>query len=171
MLTQNGDEKSIMKMKSELTCHVPDVLSKEEIFSCLCVIKEGEAVNFKSAENELPQAMVVAIQRVGREIVGVGVIKRRRTEYATDIAVKSGFSFDHTMHELGYVAVKKSHRGNQYSHKITEKLLSSFQSRPIFATTSNPRMKETLRKEGFLQQGKEWKGRTGNLLSLWIINE
>jgi len=37
----------------------------------------------------------------------------------------------------------------------------------LFATTSNLRMKKTLRRAGFVQEGQEWKG-TNSQLSLWI---
>ena len=72
-----------------------------------------------------------------------------------------------TARELDYVAVMKSYRGNGVSHEIIAKLLSNFQSRPIFATTSNDAMKNTLSRAGFVQQGTEWQGTNGQL-SLWI---
>lgn len=135
---------------------------------CLSVIKEGDAVNLKSAERELPLAMVIAVKHDGKDIVSVGAIKRERPGYAAQKAKDSGFPFDENIHELGYVAVRKSHQGQGLSHIITAKLLSAFKNRPIFATTSCDRMKGTLKKAGFVQQGKEWKGTKENLLSLWI---
>lgn len=158
----------IKNMNSDVIPYSPDVLSKEEIQACLSVIEEGCAVNLKSAARELPLAMVVAIKRKGQDIVGVGAIKRKRPDYASKIAKRSGFSFDENSHELGYVAVKKSHQGQGLSHEITAKLLCTFQGRPIFATTSHERMKRTLKRADFIRQGKEWQGKKGKLLSLWI---
>jgi hypothetical protein len=155
-------------MSSDVMSYSPNVLSKEEIQACLSVIKEGDAVNLKFAEKELPQAVVVAVKREGQNLVGVGAIKRKRPDYSSKIAKNSGFSFDQNMHELGYVAVKKSHQRQGLSHQITAKLLSTFQGRPIFATTSHEGMKRTLKTAGFIRQGTEWQGKTGNLLSLWI---
>lgn len=134
---------------------------------CLSVIGEGDAVNLKSAQRELPLATVV-VKRDSQDIVAVGAIKRQRPEYASTISVKSGFSFDKNIHELGYVAVRESHRGRGMSHEISAKLLSEFKSRPLFATTSHDGMKRNLQKAGFVQRGKEWTGTKGNLLSLWI---
>jgi hypothetical protein len=79
-----------------------------------------------------------------------------------------GFPFDTGIHELGYVAVKESYWNRGLSYKIAAKLLSEFGNRPLFATTSNPYMKRTLEKLGFIQRGNEWRGKDGNLLSLWI---
>jgi predicted GNAT family N-acyltransferase len=155
-------------MKREIECCPPTDLSKEEIQACLSVVKEGDAVNLKSATSELPQAMMIAFRREGQNIVAVGVIKQKRPYYASTVAKTSGFVFDENIHELGYVAVTKTHRNRKLSHKITAELLSSFQSRPIFATTSEEAMKKVLEKAAFVKQGKEWQWKKGNRLSLWI---
>jgi len=145
----------------------PGALSKEEIRQCLSVIEDGCAVDPEWAAAEFPLAMVVAIARKGQDIVGVGAIKRKRPQYASTIAQSSGFSFNTNSHELGYVAIKKTHQKLGLSHEITAKLLSTFQGRPIFATTSHEGMKRTLEKAGFVREGEEWKGKNGKL-SLWI---
>ena len=143
-------------------------LTPQDVQGCLAVIGEGNAVNLTSAKEELPRTTLVAITRDGKEIVAVGVIKHKREPYATKIAKESGFAFDETIHELGYVAVKTSHRGRGLSKEITSLLMSSFTTRPIFATTSDKHMKRNLSKQGFAPQGKEWTGTTDNVLSLWM---
>jgi RimJ/RimL family protein N-acetyltransferase len=112
----------------------------------------------------------VVVKRHAGQIVGVGAIKHQRHQYAAGIAgdKKSGYQFDPHMHEFGYVVVKESHQGNGYSKQITEKLLSLLPGKPLFATTSNPRMIATLTKYGFTQRGKAWKSPKGKDLSLWI---
>ena len=156
-------------MKNNVQVYKPAELVEAEIQDCLSVIKEGGAlINSKTAVNEFPHSAVIAIKRVKKKIVGVGVIKQKRPKYASDIAKKSRFQFDNDIHEFGYVAVKKSHRRLGFSHEITTKLLATFQSRPLFATTSNEYMKPTLKKAGFIQHGDEWQGKKGKL-SLWII--
>ena len=86
-------------------------LSAQEIASCVTVVREGCAVDPESAEQELPRAVTVALVRAGSEIVGVGAIKRPRSNYAALIAdaAHSGFVFDTQMNELGYVAVLTVH--------------------------------------------------------------
>lgn len=65
------------------------------------------------------------------------------------------------MNELWYVVVKASHWGNGLSKTITDKLLSLFQGKQLFATTSNKRMRATLEKRGFVRQGGSWPNRKG----------
>jgi hypothetical protein len=144
-------------------------LSPDEIKSCAAVLKEGDAVDFKTAERELPHAVTVAIMRVGEDVVGVGAIKRQRPRYAKKIASAkcSGYSFDPQIHELGYVAVLKANRGHQ-SRRIVDSLLKTFKG-PLWATAFNDRMKSTLKHRSFVQRGKEWPSENGEgQVSLWI---
>jgi hypothetical protein len=145
-------------------------LSFDEIEACVAVLKEGCAVNIKTAEHELPQSVMVGVARIGEKIVGVGAIKRERPNYASRIvsAVRSGFPFDLKMNELGYVAVLKTNQGCHLSGKIVDSLLRTFEG-SLWATTFNTRMKSTLSKRGFEKQGSEWLSGNGkDLLSLWI---
>jgi hypothetical protein len=144
-------------------------LSPDEIKAIVAVLKEGDAVDFIMAETELPQAVTVAIVRVGKDVIGVGAIKQQRPPYATKIASAkcSGFSFDTRMHELGYVAVLKAHQGHQ-SGPIVDSLLKTFNG-PLWATTFSDLMKLTLTHRGFVQRGKEWPRKKGkDQVSLWI---
>ena len=144
-------------------------LSPDEIKACLVVLKEGDAVDVKTAERELPRAVTVAVARVGEDVVGMGAIKRQRPLYAKRIAGTkcSGFSFDPNMHELGYVAVLKANRGGQ-SGPIVDSLLKTFKG-SLWATTFHDRMKSTLKHRGFVQRGKEWPSENGeHQVSLWI---
>lgn len=143
-------------------------LTDEEIEACLAVLREGAAVNLAIVKMGLPEAVLVALKRDGHEIVAVGAIKQKRPKYAAAIAKKCGFSFDSNIHELGYVAVKETQRGKRLSHHITAALLSRFADHPLFATTSNFRMKCTLKRFGFVQRGNEWKGNGEDPLSLWL---
>jgi hypothetical protein len=65
-------------------------LNEEDRAACVAIIKSGEAVDLESATIELPRASVIAVARRGKEIVGVGAIKRIRTGYTSDKAYKSG---------------------------------------------------------------------------------
>jgi hypothetical protein len=70
------------------------------------------------------------------------------------------------MLELGYVAVRASHRNQGLSTRIFDALLSAHKG-PLFATTSSDKMKHLNRKLGFIQRGTEWQGKKDRL-SLWI---
>ena len=156
-------------MNDEIQCCAGERLSGEARAACIALIVEGGAVELTKAEAGLPQARVVAINLMGQEIVGVGAIKRWNPQRASTLAGKSESPLDPCSHELGYIAVREGFKGQKRSHRITATLLSKFQERPLFATTSNEYMKRTLRKAGFVQQGKEWMGNTEQL-SLWIKN-
>ena len=79
---------------------------------------------------------------------------------------ESGFEFDPHMHELGYVVTRESHRNRGISKEITAKLLSLFQGKPVWATTSNQFMESTLKKNGFTQKCSSWKSKKGDDLQL-----
>jgi hypothetical protein len=163
-----GKQRRIRHVKYDVHAFRPTELSRKEIAKCLSLIKKGSAVDSASAAKQLPQARVVAVVRTGNEIVGVGVIKQPRPAYASKIAKYSEFPFDSYMFELGYVAREPSHRGHNLSEQIVSKLLSVSPAVSLFATTSNDKMKETLKTAGFLRRGKEWRGAKNNRLSLWV---
>jgi hypothetical protein len=79
---------------------------------CVAVIKQGEAVDWKSTARELPRAKALAIVYEGVRIVGVGAIKRERRTYAAKISSNSGVKFPPETLELGYVAVALEHQGD-----------------------------------------------------------
>lgn len=143
----------------------PRELEPSDFAAFLAIIKTGDAVNWKSAKDELPHATVLAVALKGEQIVGIGAIKRERRKYTTDVAKKSGVKFPPETSELGYVAVTPEHRGHHLSHCIVKALLKQYTGR-LFATTYNPHMKETLKRSGFVKKGEEWKGRKG-MLSFW----
>jgi predicted GNAT family N-acyltransferase len=154
-------------MNNDIMLYPPNKLSAEDERICISLIYSGGAIlSIETIKDNLPKS-VVAVMRDGQEIVGVGAIKPKRPYYASTIADKdqSGFPLDKNAEELGYVSVKKSHRGKRLSHKIMEALLSSFQGRSLFATTSNKTIKDFLIKNEFVKKGKEWKKEK---LSLWV---
>lgn len=61
-------------------------LSPGELDVCCQIIKKGCAVDPQSARAEIPKATALVIARMGKEIAGVGVIKRRRLQYARRIS-------------------------------------------------------------------------------------
>ncbi|MCU1314911.1 MAG: hypothetical protein JWN63_233 [Candidatus Acidoferrum typicum] len=141
-------------------------LSAADQAVCISIIKRGDAVDLESAQRELPKAIAVAVVCVGNQIVGVGTIKRRRVKYATKVSQDAHFKFPAATLELGYVAIDPAHWGHGLSHKLVAALLAG-RNDALFATTSNDRMKEALRKAGFFSRGQEWDGNHSRL-SLWL---
>lgn len=148
--------------------HAPGALSDVDLNTCLSIIRAGHAVDPNSAKTELRRSKRLVLVKIENEIVAVGSVKRVRTTYAARIAgeAKSGFAFASDTPELGYVAVDPRHRGKRLSHRLVAELLSR-QVGGLFATTDNEYMKRTLLAAGFVQKGREWKGRRKQL-SLWI---
>jgi hypothetical protein len=153
----------------ELKAWYPSERTREEMEKCMDLVGRGGAVYLRTMRRDLPRSLTVVIARHEGEIVGVGVIKPVREDYAAGIAAKSGYNLALDTPELGYVVVAPAHRGRGLSHKITALLLSLHEGR-LFATTDSPMMKRALTDAGFLQAGKEWQGRRG-LLSLWERKE
>jgi len=157
-------------MSEQLQTFVAGTLSPEDVTACAALIAQGDAVDPDTAAEHLPHCLFVVLKRDGSQVVGVGAIKGQRSWYAKRIASKekSGFEFDPHMHELGYVVTRESHRKRGISKEITAKLLSLFQGKPVWATTSNQFMESTLKKNGFTQKGSSWKSKKGDDLQLWI---
>ena len=153
----------------EFLCKLAAEIPAEQIRDGLSLIANGGAVDPRTAAVELPRARLIALALApgSPKILGIGVIKGRRPTYTSHVAARSGFSLAPNTHELGYVVVEESKRRLGISHRITSLLLSRFQERPLFATTSHEGMKRTLRRAGFTQEGHEWPGKFG-ALSLWI---
>jgi RimJ/RimL family protein N-acetyltransferase len=160
------EDQSTSGTSFDMLIHAAADLTDADRKACIKLIAEGDAVDPDSAADELPLASAVVTIRKNNEIVGVGVIKRIRAGYAADIAKKSRWSFDPAIPELGYVAISEAHQGARLSGQIVTKLLTHATS-TLFATTSNERMKKTLARAGFVQQGREWKGKK-TMLSLWL---
>lgn len=153
-------------MDYKIEVYAPSELTPEMREQCIELIVAGDAVNPRSAENNLPQTHKVAIITNDGKAVGVGAIKQIRRNYASQIALKSSHPFPSDLHELGYIAIDEQHRGNNLSEDLIVTLLSSF-DKPLFATTASESIMETLKKNGFMQKGNSWQGQT-DMLSLWI---
>jgi predicted GNAT family N-acyltransferase len=146
----------------------PNSLTPDELENVVELLRKGAAVNPQSASAEIPQSVGLVMAMRGDEIVGIGTIKRARPRYASSIQNKSKAAFSKDLPELGYVAVSKEHRNNRISQQIVSCLLQEA-PKDLFATTDDERMKRTLRRFGFAQHGKQWKGRRG-ILTLWLYS-
>ena len=141
-------------------------LTHAELENCISIIQKGDAVNLESARDELPKATVVTLAHLNDQIVGVGAIKRMRTEYAAKISKRAGFAFSAESMELGYVAVDPAHRGNRLSYALVASLIAG-RNETMFATTSSERMMKALTRGEFVRQGDEWEGNSARL-TLWL---
>ncbi len=144
-------------------------LTKADLAACIKVITEGDAVDPESAAAELPLALRVAVARSKQSVIGVAAIKRPRPAYASSVATKSRSTFPSDLPELGYVAVNATYQGYGVGRDLVGRLLASFITRPLFATTATPAMKRLLTKSGFHLHGSPWHGLKAEL-SLWVCD-
>lgn len=151
----------------EITLTTIDKLSMREVQACIDVIADGDAVPRRAAEAGLPQAATLAVARHKDNIIGVGVIKGPNPRHARTVAEESSYEFPETTPELGYVAVRKSYRGKHLSSRMLEAIVAASVG-PLYATTSDEKMKHLLDKHGFRKKGKTWLGRRRDVLSLWL---
>ena len=145
----------------------PSQLTERDRRKCVAIIAEGDAVDGAFVQKWFPRSIVVAVKRSGAEIIGVGVIKPTRRQYAKTVAERSGFELDPEMHEIGYVTVREDRQRRGIGRAIVQALDSGHEA-PLFATTSNESMKRALGQFGFVRRGNEWTGDRGGVLSLWV---
>lgn len=145
----------------------PGELSELELALCIEILKAGGAVDVSLAR--LSRAQALAIARLGKQIVGVGAIKRINSRYAGRIALRSGFEFPNDMPELGYVAVDARHGNQELSKRVVATLLS-IKPAALYATTYSEYMSRTLAAHGFVRKGREWPSEQKPTLSLslWV---
>jgi hypothetical protein len=143
-------------------------ISVEDLTTCIRIIGESDPIDAHIAFIELPNAPSVAIVRNRVKIVAVGAIKQVRERGGSNISHYGGVSLPSDTLELAYIAVNHSYRGQRLSRRIVAELVARHPA-PIFAITSNRRMKKTLTRVGFMQKGYEWQSHRYHnvLLSLW----
>jgi hypothetical protein len=162
-----ADNKTTVPEVYEITLASVEKLSADELRICIDIVAEGGAVSHAAATVGVPQAAVLALVRQKGEIIGVGVIKGPNRKHAQTVARESGCQFPDRYSELGYVSVREAHRGMHLSSRIFEALLS-VRAGPLFATTSDTKMKHLFGKHGFMKTGQTRKGRRGDSLTLWL---
>ena len=150
-----------------VTVGCPSQLTEAETSECVALIAEGGAVGLDAAKRWFPRSTVVAVKRSCTDIIGVGVIKPAR-DYTETVATRSCAELRPETHELGYVVVKKEHRGQGIARAIVQALLSAHEA-SLFATTWRKSMKHILGESGFVRRGIEWRSTRGSdMLSLWV---
>ncbi len=126
---------------------VPDDLSGAELDAAAAIVADGGAVHGDIRRN-LGTATPMAVVRCLGTIVGVGAIKARREQYTAKISGRSQSELARTTPELGYVAVVPAYQRNGLSERIVNALLAG-RDGPLFATTDDGGMKNTLTRAGF----------------------
>ena len=140
-------------------------LSPTAIAVCTEILKEGAAVDVRSAKRGLVSAKKIVLAKEGREIIGLATLKAFRPKYAAKIALQSSATIGPDTIELGYVAVRQAHRRKGLGRDVVQVLLEGVKD-PLFATTASAAMGKILSEQGFAKSGKPWDGDAGRL-TLW----
>lgn len=140
-------------------------LSQTSIAACTEILKEGAAVDVRSAKRGLGSAKKIVLAKNGKEIIALAALKAFRPQYAERIALQSSTSIEPDTIELGYIAVRQTYRGKGLGRDIIRALLEGVKD-PLFATTTSAAMGKILSAENFTKSGKPWDGQTGRL-TLW----
>jgi predicted GNAT family N-acyltransferase len=150
-------------------CSRAEMVNTKRLEEFVSLVESGGAIDSDSIEQQLPKAESIAfIDRSGK-IVAAAAKKKPSAHYAESISCKSGYHLAHDTPEMGYVVVAKGCEGQRLSSKVIARILFEFGDGPVFATTSEQKIKRVLAKSGFNWVGHEWKSdRTGEMLSLWV---
>lgn len=146
-------------------------MDEESLAACATIVKAGGAVQtaLSAVREAIADAQLIALirERETEKIVAVGAIKADRPSYRRRQFRNANIPIDgyENAAEIGYIAVDDAFQGNGLSAKIMHAL--GVESRKLFATTDNIRMKRTLAKSQFYCVGTHWKGGRG-ALSLWV---
>lgn len=117
-------------------------------------------------------AQIIFAEVAGRT-VGVAALKVPSVEYRSGLqsATKADYSLPESEYpyELGYVSVSPEHAGKGIAKALVKEVMSLGEGSGIFATTSNPAMKDgVLPSFEFVPAGKTWKNANGDTLALLV---
>lgn len=147
---------------------------KEEVDTFVELVTSGGAVDEKYVRLGVvrPGAQIIFAEVAGRT-AGVAALKVPSVEYR--IGLQSVTKADYSLpesdypYELGYVSVSPEHAGKGIAKALVAEVMSLADGSGIFATTSNPAMKDgVLPPFKFVPVGQTWKNATGDTLGLLV---
>lgn len=147
---------------------------KEEVETFVELVGSGGAVdeNYVWQGAVRPGAQIIFAQ-VDGHTVGVASLKVPLVGYRSGLqeAAKAGYSLPENEYpyELGYMSVSPKHSGQGIAKALVAEVLRLAAGNGIFATTSNPAMKEgVLPSFKFVPVGKTWMNGSEDILSLFV---
>jgi predicted GNAT family N-acyltransferase len=142
---------------TELKAGAPSIFSDQEIADFKSLAISGGQVSKLSLPRLISAASRLVVLLSNGELIGCAAIKRPADAYRAKVFKKSELEnkIANYPHELGWVVVKQSFWGKDYSSKLIESALSDPNISGIFATSqaSNKRMHDKLVKFGFERSG------------------
>lgn len=147
--------------------------SKEEVDTFVELVRSGGAVDEKYVRMGVERlGTQITFAEVGGRTVGVAALKVPSVEYRSGLqgAAKADYSLPESEYpyELGYVSVLPKYAGKGIARALVTEVMRLADGNGIFATTSNPTMKDGLLPSFALDPvGKTWKNPSGAILGLF----
>ncbi|WP_417247482.1 GNAT family N-acetyltransferase [Celeribacter sp.] len=148
--------------------------TQEEVDTFVELVASGGAVDEKYVRLGVvrPSAQIIFAEISG-STVGVAALKVPSVEYRYRLqsVAKAGYSLPEREYpyELGYVSVSPEHAGKGIAKALVKEVMSLTDGSGIFATTSNPAMKDgVLPPFKFVPAGQTWKNANGDTLGLLV---
>lgn len=148
--------------------------TQEEVDTFVELVRSGGAVDEKYVQMGAvrPGAHISFAEVRGRP-VGVAALKIPSDNYRFGLqgAAKAGYSLLNSEYpyELGYVSVLPEHSGKGIGKALVTEVIRLADGNGIFATTSNPTMKDGLLPSfAFEPAGRNWTNSSGDILGLFV---
>lgn len=149
--------------------------TKEELDTFVKLVGSGGAVDEKYVRRGAvrPGAHIIFAEDDG-QTVGVAALKVPLPGYRSGLqeAAKADYALPESEYpyELGYVSVSPEYSGQGIAKALVAEVLRLAAGNGVFATTSNPKMKEgVLPSFKFVPVGKAWTNGSGDVLSLFVL--
>lgn len=148
--------------------------TKEDVDTFVKLVGSGGAVDEEYVRTGVvrPGAQIIFAEIDG-QAVGVAALKVPLAKYRSGLqcATKADYSLleGEYSYELGYVSVSPKHSRQGIAKALVAEVLCLAGGNGIFATTSNPTMKEHVLPDfNFFPVGKTWENQSGDVISLLV---
>lgn len=144
-----------------VACRRPAECGPEEIRAFARLLDRAFGASDRSAR--VGRAVALVFLEAGSELAGVAAIKTPDYDHRRGVFTRAGVALagPPPRHELGWVVVDESHRGQGCSRLLAQAALEAAGQVDLFATshTGNHAMHKTLERVGFTRLGRPWLSR------------
>ena len=150
----------------------PSVCAPQALADFERLVIEGDSVDPQGLAQRIRQAShLLFLRGIDGQLVGAGGLKRPRPAYRHRVFTAAGATEPEERYpiELGWIAVAKSHQGQQLSTRIVGELLTFAKNKNIFATTrADERIMSFASDYGFKINGQPYPSGRGYDLVLYL---
>lgn len=140
----------------------PAQCTAAELESFYRLLLKGGKVEKRGLMNGIRRAKLLAFHYENKTLAGIAAIKSPSDSYRQKVFMKARTSENPDKYnlELGYAVTLEKYSGRHICSRLVEKLISSFPSWNMYATseTTNMCMLKILERNGFQKTGEPYKG-------------